>query len=56
MAKNLFIGNLPFDMTDDNMLQIFSAFGQVTTANIVDGKLKTVFFVAIKMLIKNLKI
>ena len=39
MAKNLFIGNLPFDMTDDNMLQIFSAFGQVTTANIVKDKM-----------------
>ncbi len=39
MAKNLFIGNLPFGMTDDNMLQIFSAFGQVTSANIVKDKM-----------------
>ena len=39
MAKNLFIGNLPFGMTDDNMLQIFSAYGQVTSANIVKDKM-----------------
>lgn len=39
MAKNLFIGNLSFDMTDDAMLQIFSAYGQVTTANIVKDKM-----------------
>ena len=39
MAKNLFIGNLPFAMTDDNMLQIFSAYGQVTSANIVKDKM-----------------
>lgn len=39
MAKNLFIGNLPFGMTDDNLLQIFSAIGQVTSANIVKDKM-----------------
>ncbi|MCL4384498.1 RNA-binding protein [Patescibacteria group bacterium] len=39
MAKNLFVGNLPFAMTDDNLLQVFSAYGQVTSANIVKDKM-----------------
>jgi cold-inducible RNA-binding protein len=39
MAKNLFVGNLPFGMTDDNLLQIFSAHGTVTSANVVKDKM-----------------
>lgn len=39
MAKNLFVGNLPFGMTDDNLLQIFSAHGAVTSANVVKDKM-----------------
>lgn len=38
MAKKLFVGNLPFDFTDDNLSQIFSAFGQVTSVNVVKDK------------------
>jgi len=38
MAKKLFVGNLPFSMTDQNMTEIFSAYGAVTSANIVMDK------------------
>ena len=38
MAKKLFVGNLPFSMTDDQLMQIFSAFGKVVAANIVADK------------------
>ena len=38
MAKKLFVGNLPFTMTDDSLMQIFSAYGKVITANVVFDK------------------
>ena len=38
MAKKLFVGNLPFTMTDQNMTDIFSAHGAVISANIVMDK------------------
>ena len=38
MAKKLFVGNLPFAMTDANLGEIFSAYGAVTSANIVIDK------------------
>lgn len=38
MAKKLFIGNLPYTMTDDQLNQIFSAYGKVVSANIVFDK------------------
>ncbi len=38
MAKKLFIGNLPFSMTDDQLMQIFSAYGKVISANVVFDK------------------
>ncbi|MDD4937450.1 MAG: RNA-binding protein [Candidatus Shapirobacteria bacterium] len=38
MAKKLFVGNLPFSMTDANLGEIFSAYGTVTSANIVIDK------------------
>jgi RNA recognition motif-containing protein len=38
MAKKLFIGNLPFTMTDDSLTQIFSAYGKVVSANVVFDK------------------
>lgn len=37
MAKKLFVGNLPFTMTDDQLVQLFAAYGAVT-ANIVKDK------------------
>ncbi|MFA5532328.1 MAG: RNA-binding protein [Candidatus Shapirobacteria bacterium] len=38
MAKKLFVGNLPFSMTDANLGEIFSAYGTVISANIVIDK------------------
>lgn len=35
MAKKLFVGNLPFTMTDDQLRQIFSAYGNLVSANVV---------------------
>jgi RNA recognition motif-containing protein len=49
MAKKLFVGNLPFSMTDDQLTQIFSAHGTIVSANIVkdrySGKSKGYAFV-----------
>ncbi len=38
MAKKLFVGNLPFAMTDAQLGEIFSAYGTVTSANVVVDK------------------
>lgn len=38
MAKKLFIGNLDFTMTDDQLTSLFSAYGQVVAVNIVQDK------------------
>ena len=38
MAKKLFVGNLPFAMTDANLGEIFSAYGNVVATNIVIDK------------------
>ena len=38
MAKKLFVGNLPFAMTDANLGEIFSAYGNIVAANIVVDK------------------
>jgi len=38
MANKLFVGNLPFAMTDANLGEIFSAYGNVVAANIVIDK------------------
>lgn len=38
MAKKLFVGNLPFAMTDADLNSVFSAYGTVTSANVVIDK------------------
>lgn len=38
MAKKLFVGNLPYSMTDDQLNQIFSQYGTVVSANVVIDK------------------
>ena len=35
---NIYIGNLSFDTTEDEIQQAFSAFGQVATVNIIKDK------------------
>lgn len=38
MAKKLFIGNLPYSMTDDQLQAIFAPFGDIVSANVVIDK------------------
>jgi len=35
---NIYIGNLSFDTTEDEIQQAFSAFGQVATVNLIKDK------------------
>ena len=35
---NIYVGNLSFDCTDDDLKEAFEAFGQVTSANIIKDK------------------
>lgn len=38
MAKKLFVGNLAFSMTDDQLREVFSPFGTIVSANVVQDK------------------
>lgn len=38
MAKNLFVGSLPFSVTEDTLGQLFAQHGQVQSANIIKDK------------------
>ena len=38
MAKKLFVGNLSFDLTQDQFKDIFAAYGAIISANIVMDK------------------
>ena len=38
MAKNLFVGSLPFSVTEDALGQLFAGCGQVVSANIIKDK------------------
>lgn len=38
MAKKLFVGNLSYTMTDDQLMSIFSAYGKVLSAIIIKDK------------------
>lgn len=38
MAKNLFVGSLPFSVTDDVLGQLFAQHGQVQSVNIIKDK------------------
>jgi len=35
MAKTLYVGNLPWAATDDDLVRAFSQYGQVTSARVV---------------------
>lgn len=35
MAKNIYVGNLTFQMNDDDLRQLFAEFGTVTKAQVV---------------------
>lgn len=38
MAKKLFVGNLPYETNDASLGEMFSPFGQVSSANIITDK------------------
>jgi RNA recognition motif-containing protein len=38
MAKRIFVGNLPFSATEDQLRQLFSQHGEVTSASIIVDK------------------
>lgn len=38
MAKNLFVGGLPYSVTDDSLGQLFSQYGQVQSVNIIKDR------------------
>lgn len=38
MAKNLFVGSLPFSVTDDALGQLFAQYGQVVSANVIKDR------------------
>jgi RNA recognition motif-containing protein len=38
MAKNIYVGNLTWDATSDDLLQLFQEFGQVVRAQVVSDR------------------
>ncbi|MBI3443078.1 RNA-binding protein [Candidatus Woesebacteria bacterium] len=38
MAKNLFVGSIPFTITEDALRQLFSQYGSVQSVNIIKDK------------------
>ena len=38
MSKNLYVGNLPFNATADDLRQAFSQYGTVTSASVVTDR------------------
>ena len=38
MARNLFVGSLPFSITEDTLGQLFAQHGQVQSVNIIKDK------------------
>jgi len=38
MAKNIYVGNLPYNMGDEALGEIFSPYGQVTSARVIKDK------------------
>ncbi len=38
MAKRIFVGNLPFSATEDQLRALFSAHGEVASVNIITDK------------------
>ena len=38
MAKNLFVGNLPYTVTEDDLGQLFTKYGQVQSVKIISDR------------------
>lgn len=35
---NIYVGNLPFEASDDDLQQLFGTYGEVTTANVIKDR------------------
>ena len=38
MGKNIYVGNLPYDTTGDDLVQLFQSFGTVTSGQVIIDK------------------
>jgi len=38
MAKKIYVGNLPFQATEDEIRNLFSPFGEVTSVNVIKDR------------------
>jgi len=38
MAKNLYVGNMSFDTTEDRLRELFGAHGEVTSVNVITDR------------------
>ncbi len=38
MGKNIYVGNLPFDTTGDDLVEMFQVYGPVTNAQVIIDK------------------
>jgi RNA recognition motif-containing protein len=38
MAKNVYVGNLSFDTTESGLQELFAAYGEVATVNVVTDR------------------
>ena len=38
MAKNIFVGSLPFSVTEDTLGQLFTQYGEVMSVNVIKDK------------------
>jgi len=38
MAKKIFVGNLPFSTTSEELKEVFAAYGEVISANVVTDR------------------
>lgn len=38
MAKRIYVGNLPFTATEDDVRELFGAFGEVTSVSLINDR------------------
>jgi RNA recognition motif-containing protein len=39
MAKNIYVGNLPFSTTDNDLSELFSPYGSVSSARVIKDRI-----------------
>ena len=39
MAKNIYVGNLPFSTTDDDLTALFAPYGSVSSARVIKDRI-----------------